>query len=108
MVEILCDAVSQSRARGMEWWTAAEINAWERARRAAEWTAHDGARACLKTGAALQDATILWLGSNPGTAQVNGVAHETESVERWGFSFQSVEVQLEQGGEYALEWQPCE
>ena len=71
-------SVAAGRAAGLEWWTAAEINAWERARRQARWSTFDGAFN-LKTGAsALPGATLLWLGSADERATLNGAACEAQ------------------------------
>ncbi len=88
------DAARQARAAGLEWWTAAQINAWERARRQTRLSAHGG-RCTVQTGAAeLPQATLLWLGPRAHTVTVDGTPRPAQTVQRWGFTFQSVVVDL--------------
>ena len=103
-------SVAAGRAAGLEWWTAAEINAWERARRQVRWSTLDGAFN-LKTGAsALPGATLLWLGSADKRATLNGAAREAQGaacevqiVERWGFRFRSAVLDADSCADTRLE-----
>ena len=73
----------------MAWWTCAQINTWERARRTIRLEAyrrHRGKAAYrFVAERPLPGATLLFLNSR---AQSN-------RVERYGFAFQKVEVDLE-------------
>lgn len=98
-------AVKQSQAEGIEWWTAAQINAWERARRQIRWRNYRGgtpSTVTLVTGAAMNDATVLWLGGARGEATVNGDRVNHVSVTRWGFAFNAVMFATEAGCEINL------
>ena len=81
----IAEAVKITHAAGMEWWTAAQINAWERARRCATWTwsAED---IVLHNQAELPSATLMRLGEH-STISVNGDALPAVLVNRWGFNF---------------------
>lgn len=96
----------EARSRGMEWWTALQINQWERARRKARWIeAGEQAgrfRATLRTEAPLEQATLLLLHSTAGAAALNGRPLPTEIVERWGFAFRAGVVDLDAGQEYEI------
>jgi hypothetical protein len=74
--EALRSYVRECRARGMEFWTSGEIDAWERARRRTRLErAEDGWRVLSDTP--MPGATVLLLGEDlPG-----------ESVRRYGFEF---------------------
>lgn len=99
-------AAAQAKARGMECWTAAQINRWERARRKAEWRAYratpDGACARLQTPEPLPDATLCWLTPEEATIQINGEPQPSVSFTAWGFSFHSVCVTATPGAEMIL------
>jgi hypothetical protein len=81
-------SVALARERGMEWWIAADINAWERARRKVRWSDYhaskSGASVKLFVVDELTDATILWLASEPAAA----------TVQRWGFDFRPTVMSL--------------
>ena len=99
-------AVKTARSRGLVWWTAAQINRWERARRQVRWTDYrrnDGTDAVtLHANAPLPGATVLWLGKGDGV-RVNGVDAPTETVKRWGSTFQAVMVDAEGIGDWRVE-----
>lgn len=84
----IAEAVKVTHAAGMEWWTAAQINSWERARRHATWigSAED---IVLYNQAELPSATLMRLGEH-ATISVNGEALPAVSVHRWGFNFSAV------------------
>jgi hypothetical protein len=87
-------AVRDAKAAGFAWWTAAQINAWERARRKVTWSGYQAENGTvqvrLTSGADLRGATILWLGEDAVNAQVNGAAVAATATTRWGFSFSAV------------------
>jgi hypothetical protein len=91
--------VAEGKRRGVEWWTAEEINRWERARRKTQWKEFriegNTASVQLSGDAELKEATILWLGSSENEAvSVDGKEYATTDVRRWGFEFRSVVIDL--------------
>jgi peptidoglycan/xylan/chitin deacetylase (PgdA/CDA1 family) len=76
----LLDAAALAKSRGLEWWTARELNDWERARRKITWHGTS-----IEPATTLCDATLLVLGA--GT-----------DVTQWGFNF-SVQTTTLQGGQ---------
>ncbi len=108
VAEALLQAVAAAEARGVAWWTAADINRWERARRQAHWsdfTVHDDAcGVTLHTGAALAGATVLLPDGGRGAIRLNGTLVATERVERWGQPFQAVRFDAPAGSRWRLTW----
>ncbi len=102
VADAILEAVAASTAQGMEWWTAAQLNGWERARRQVQWhwqrETTGSASVALHTPTALEEATILWFG---GTQP----APTTEPVQRWGFTFSSTQVTTEAGATVQLSGQ---
>ena len=102
--------LAQGKSRGLEWWTARDINTWERSRRTAEWSSyrleeHDGhgrATVTFRTAGSLPQATVLWLAPGKSKAKTDGRRQEGRTVERWGFSFLSVTCDLLSGREHEL------
>lgn len=98
--------VEGCRAAGMAWWTAREINAWERARRQVTWRdygqAHGAAQVTLETPAALPEATVLWLALEVQACQVNGEPQPVTRVRRWGHDFLAVTLEGRPGAAYTL------
>lgn len=92
--EALLDAVRMAKAEGLEWWTAAQINTWERSRRKVKWSNYsiDNGRASvtLRAERELKDATVLWLSS--GAASV-------KRMKAWGFDFAMEQQTLNAGME---------
>ncbi len=86
----ILESVAAAKAAGLEWWTAAQINRWERARRQVRWSSYrrDGnnLQVTIHTDVPIPDATILWSGSGNGEV--------SQSMTRWGFPFQSVVTDL--------------
>ncbi|MBI5091372.1 MAG: hypothetical protein HZB26_02900 [Candidatus Hydrogenedentes bacterium] len=100
--------VNKGKERGLEWWTASQINAWERARRRVRWTGHSAGPSCrvtLESGAELPGATILWLGNAIKGVAVDGIAMPSQTTQRWGFSWQAVGVTIRQGKACTVECQ---
>jgi len=89
--------VNYGRENGLEWWTCAQINDWGRARRGVSLKSYRKSRKSLTyfftAERPLQDATLLFL--NPRTKE--------ERVERYGFTFQKVEIDLAGEKEVRLE-----
>lgn len=73
--------------RGVPWWTAAEINAWERGRRLVKWSVGEGGWS-VSAEDPLKGATVL---TGP-----------TEVGERYGFRFEQRVIDLERGQTYAI------
>ena len=99
-------ATALARAAGLEWWTAAEINRWERARRQTCWHGAPNGAYTLSSTVSLHQATLLCLESSsgqPANVAINGVAQDVQVVERWGYRFQSVVLDLIPHSEYRLE-----
>lgn len=84
VAEAILAAVAEAKAAGLEWWTAAAINRWERARRQVRWSGYQGedgkTQVQIESSTPLAGATILW--SLPA-----GTATE-EAVTRWGSYFE--------------------
>ncbi len=80
--------VDYGREHGLEWWTNLQINHWERARRGVRLKSYQRRRNeltyCFSAEHPLQDATLLFLNSRA----------KDERVERYGFTFQKVEMEL--------------
>ncbi|HEX8520606.1 MAG TPA: hypothetical protein VF669_00035 [Tepidisphaeraceae bacterium] len=83
--ESLLMVARRAREEGMEWWTAKEINRWERARRTVRVVRWEGGKLTLHAGERLEDATVLMLSSKNGRKQMNA----------WGFSFDAVTQTIE-------------
>ncbi len=94
--DALINLVNHARGQGMEWWTSREISGWERARRAV--TASFGSRGefTLRTGASLNDATLLVLraGPEPARLSINGQSAATAKFSALGFDFDAVTLEL--------------
>jgi hypothetical protein len=76
-------AIRFGKEQGMEWWTARQINAWERARRTACIRDVSGDGFTISAETELPHATILWSGKK---LEVDG--KETGGVmQAWGFEF---------------------
>lgn len=102
VADSIVGAVAQAKARGFEWWTAEQINNWERARRRVRWSGYaqdqNGVRVTLSAEEPLAGATVLWL-DPAGKAAAGG---DAESVERWGFRFRRVTLDLAAGAPVEL------
>jgi hypothetical protein len=94
VADAILKAVRAAHAEGFAWWTAAQINAWERARRQVTWSGYQAEngtiQVTLTTKADLPGATVLWLGEDAVEMQVNGSPVSTTATTRWGFPFVAV------------------
>ncbi len=103
VAESLKEAVAAGRAEGLEWWTARQINDWERARRQVRWldctASKDKTEVKLAVGNAMCGATLLWL--LPDSEQSAG---EDGTVVFWGYRFQVSTFNAEAGAEYTFEF----
>jgi hypothetical protein len=92
VAEAMQHAVREGERAGMLWKTAAELNAWERGRRTAQWQevslSSQESAFTLSSRSRLEGATLLWLQTGEATLVLDGEALPTQStVERWGFPF---------------------
>ena len=101
----MADVVRYVREQGLPWWTAQQINDWERSRRTLVFgdVSESGAR--LHVGAPLDDATLLVLVADnwQGDVLIDGRSVAARSVERYGFRFQAVTQTLD-AGEHQVRW----
>jgi len=92
VAQAILDAVAAAKEAGLEWWTAAAINRWERARRQVRWSDYqcdgDAAQVTIQSDTRLDEATILW--SVPTTAGRS----DAETVTCWGFPFRAIVTDL--------------
>jgi hypothetical protein len=88
-------AVEAAQAAGLEWWTARQINLWQRARRQVRWeqftASGEAAGIALTPEKDLDDATLLWL-------------DPSGSFEAWGFRFRAEQRTLPAGVRQQLRW----
>lgn len=107
VADAILNSVRLGIERGMAWWTARQINDWERARRAISWRGYDAnpesATVRLTAGETLARAALLFLTPAPVSVTLDGQARESATVRRWGVDFQSVVADLEAGKEYQIE-----
>lgn len=90
VAEALLRAVRKGKEAGFEWWTAEQIALWETARRKAFWRYRTEESICLKSHAKLPRATIMVLDVGQSGIEIEGVEGEKSTIERWGFSFQTL------------------
>ena len=87
VADAILAAVAAAQAAGLEWWTAAAINRWERARRQVRWSSYaaagDQASVNVRTPVPLEGATILW-----SVPQRTAGDTPPATVTRWGMPFQ--------------------
>ncbi len=99
--------VRTAQERGLEWWTARQISAWERARRQVTWSDYrsgpEQTQVTLCAHSALKDATLLWLcPKSSGQAAVDGASLSAKRVHFWGFPFEAVVMDLAEDSAYTL------
>lgn len=101
----MADVIEYAWQQGLPWWTAQEINAWERSRRRLEFTDVNAGGATVQVGAPLEDATVLVLdvGDKNREFHVDGRPAPSQRMDRYGFRFQAVTHTFETG-EYSLCW----
>lgn len=101
--EELRASVASARQNGMEWWTARQIDAWERARRSISWSdAENGIVLCVEDN--LPDATLVWV-SPGGTMHIDGCQMSPQIFPAWGRNLPSITLDLAPG-QYVLEVVP--
>lgn len=93
VADAILTAVAAAKAAGLEWWTAAAINRWERSRRQVRWAGYqtNGSQSQVQidSAASLEGATILW--SLPTNMSRNN------TVTRWGCDFEVTIADLTSG-----------
>jgi peptidoglycan/xylan/chitin deacetylase (PgdA/CDA1 family) len=109
VADALLRAVRNGAERGLEWWTARRIGDWERARRSLRWLdcreRADGLSVQIEAGQPLPEASLLFPAAGDVTIRVDGEPRQSRTVERWGFRFGSVVMDIEPGRDYRLEVQ---
>lgn len=90
--------VAKGVRSNLEWWTAEQINHWERARRCVQCKMQYRPGAAilrLRSGTELSQITLMWLSCGQKYAySVDGKNCEITNVRRWGFEFQSAVFDL--------------
>jgi hypothetical protein len=104
VADALLNTVREAKAVGMEWWTARQINNWERARRSTRWTPSEASGATLRCEHTLPEATLCFFNPRDVALSINGSPIETQTVMRWGFEFQAVVLEIEAGDDYSLDF----
>ena len=70
--------------QGLEWWTAAQINRWERARRSVAWKSFKRdsgqTQVVLETRVCLEGAIILWLMPRPAFPRPDSLELAVEEI----------------------------
>jgi hypothetical protein len=101
VAQAMLDVVADGRAAGLEWWTSAEINHWERRRRGVKVTLN-GDRIVVDSPTAVTGATIslvLPTGARPETTRI--IRDGTELVitrgTRWNYPTATVTLDLPHG-----------
>ncbi len=98
VADSLLAAVAAAQTEGLAWWSAAQINSWERARRKAGWqwqhTKDGSTKVVLRTPIALKQATILWRCRPDQLITRDHTPQASEIVRRWGFDFYAVQADL--------------
>ena len=64
VADAMSTAIRRGKQEGLEWWTARQLNAWERARRKIRLTEFAEKSVTLASDEPLEDATILRLAPN--------------------------------------------
>ncbi|MDE2816575.1 MAG: hypothetical protein OXM03_02660 [Chloroflexota bacterium] len=101
----MADVIEYALQQGLPWWTAREINAWERSRRKLTFGDVDNAGAVVHAGQQLEDATLLVLNARDQEREfhIDGKPTYARSVDRYGFRFHAVTHTLA-AGEHSLRW----
>ena len=101
VAEAIRASIDLAQQHGMPWWTAAQINAWERARRKMDWLAwrEDNGQTTVsfRSGAPLTDATLLFLGAEHDAPMLNGEGTSASTLNCWGFDFTAMQLDIHPG-----------
>jgi len=107
VADALTEAINLGKDQGMEFWTARNINNWERARRSIKWQGWEstaaGARCCLSASREMKQATIMWLSGDKRTITIDGNQQNAKVLERWGFRFAATDFDISPGTTYLAE-----
>mgnify|MGYP001068977355 CR=1 FL=1 len=94
----LQNMIQQAKDLGLEWFTARQLNDWERARRNVNLRCDQehaiAPKVLLTAGTRLDDATILILG-NHAAVEINGEMYPSQLCCRWGMQFSAVTLNIE-------------
>lgn len=103
--DAMADVIEYAWQQGLPWWTAREINAWERSRRGLTFGDVGSSAASIHVGATLEDASLLVLNARDQERQihVDGKPVPTRIVDRYGFRFHAVTHTLA-AGEHVMRW----
>jgi len=99
VADSLHSAITQAKERGLEWFTAKQLNAWERARRKIklQWQIEEkdtAPKVLLSAPEPLAGATILVLGHHQNI-EIDGQLYAAQTSTRWGFEFSAVTLGME-------------
>ena len=99
IAETILRTVREAQEHGMEWWTARRIDEWERARRALVWreyvTEENDVRIRLDAAQPLEEATLLFVGRQEGTVEIEGQAVPLQPCVRWGVTMGAATLNLQ-------------
>jgi hypothetical protein len=108
LADVVAQTADAARSRDMKWWTAAEINAWERARRGVSlsvetqdrgWVIRISATADLAEAAILLAVPGRAVEREYAAATAAGLPLRTDRVQRHGRDFLAVAVDIRPGQE---------
>ena len=101
----MADTVEYALQQGLPWWTAEEINTWERSRRKLAFGEVEHSGFSVHAGAPLEDATLLVLqkGDEQCDLLIDGQPAASRRVDRYGFRFQAVTHALD-AGDHTVGW----
>lgn len=103
VAQSLRSAIAAGRENGIEWWTARQINDWERTRRKISWLSHketeSGTEVRIHSEKSMTGATLLWL--SPETA-LDTPADSADTMSFWGYKFKAVVFDAEANSEYTF------
>ncbi|MCE5324700.1 hypothetical protein LLG46_15500 [bacterium] len=103
---VLQKVIADAKSAGLEWFTAEQINSWERARRSVEWSDYhvleDGVSVVVEATSPLKDASLMWLTADDAQIDIDESNSDTSKVIRWGFRFVSTLADLQPGSKRVL------
>ena len=99
VAESISKIIRLARDAGMEWWTAAEINYWERARRTTQWqiskSEKNKPKFSISSASSMSEATLLWLNAPTGKVRANGNDITLSPSKRWDIDFMGATLNLD-------------
>jgi len=98
VAESLQQMIQQAKDRGLEWWTAAQLNHWERARRSINLQCgynENGAiaKVLLQSPQPVKGVTILMQGRHR-CIDINDISYPAQPCTRWGVEFSAVTLDI--------------